>query len=82
MTADALPPHASKCTLAFAKVSMKPSRWMVARICSLPGEMVKGTLACMPAHGKWTAFSCALNCILHVDHVNELYILSSLKLLA
>ena len=33
----------------FWKMSMKPSRSMVARICSDPGEMVKGTLALMPA---------------------------------
>lgn len=32
-----------------SNVSMKPSRAMVARICSEPGEMVKGTLALMPA---------------------------------
>jgi hypothetical protein len=28
---------------------MSPSRSMVARICSLPGVMVKGTLALIPA---------------------------------
>ncbi len=31
------------------KISRRPSRSMVARICSEPGVMVKGTLALMPA---------------------------------
>ncbi len=33
----------------FWNTSMMPSRSMVARICSDPGEMVNGTLALMPA---------------------------------
>jgi len=33
----------------FSKISIRPSRSMVARICSEPGEMAKGTLALMPA---------------------------------
>ena len=32
-----------------SNTSIMPSRAMVARICSLPGEMVNGTLALMPA---------------------------------
>lgn len=33
----------------WVNTSMSPSRSMVARICSLPGVMVKGTLALIPA---------------------------------
>jgi hypothetical protein len=44
-------PHALARTVppTFSNVLMKPSRSMVARICSLPGVMVKGTLLLIPA---------------------------------
>mmetsp|Transcript_17484 Transcript_17484/g.52455 ORF Transcript_17484/g.52455 Transcript_17484/m.52455 type:complete len:241 (-) Transcript_17484:1260-1982(-) len=38
-----------------SNTSISPSRSMVARICSLPGVMVNGTLALMPASRAWRA---------------------------
>mmetsp|Transcript_21668 Transcript_21668/g.54538 ORF Transcript_21668/g.54538 Transcript_21668/m.54538 type:complete len:229 (-) Transcript_21668:40-726(-) len=54
-------PHELDSTVppTLAKISMRPSRSMVARICSEPGLMVKGTLALMPASRACLAMEAA-----------------------
>ena len=44
-------PHALASTVppSFSKTSTRPSRSIVARICSEPGVIVKGTFALIPA---------------------------------